>query len=129
MDNNQINFNVAESHDNAPKIDGVILAGDKVKSMGEIYDISDKSKSINGKRVYYTIPNVDGNSYATTHTGVGGSIKILRSAEYKGECSNYRPYRVGLSVRGILINNKVIIHSICHNETTKIPTNPLAPVN
>ena len=140
------NFTVAENHDTAPKVEGVVVEFDSVLFENKKYPIADKCKSIRGCTVYYTdgqtplekplktnIANLTPDQHirdamAKVLFNKRDYVKFMSNRAYDGENTHCRPYRPGLKVRGILINNEVVIHHIYHNETTTISTNKSAQV-
>ena len=134
-------FEVAENHDTIPKVEGVVVDDDCIKYLGKIYPIADKSKSINGCKLYYTRKGIEYDTKlkidarrltadAHIRKTMGETLfdkfcytKIMANKAYEGESDSYRPYRPGLKVRGIIINNQMIIHTVYHHETTGVSAN------
>ena len=100
------NFQVAENHNDKPIVIGKVVVNDYVECNGNKYPIAEECKSIKGKTEYYTVPNRMGmlRSYNKTEC-----TKVISAKPYDGENPACRPYKVGQTVKGIIINNEFII--------------------
>lgn len=96
------------NHINITKFLATVIPNDGVTYNGELYDIAECSKSINGLKVYYRqLPNEK------------RPTKIMIQDKFMGELHDSRPYKIGLTVSGYINDdNKFVIVNVLHNHLT-----------